>query len=405
MNKKLSSRLLCSTAWIALGMATLFGCGDGGDGVDDGVGGSGGAGSTGTSAGTSSSNGTNSSSSASTTAGVGPATSSGSGDQGTTSATSGAATTGAGGGDASTSASTSASTGTGGTEPEGKFVGNITTSGAVRDGFAKYWNQITPENEGKWGSVESSRGNKDWSSLDRTYKYAQDNKIIFKHHVFVWGSQQPSWLGSLSPDEQKKAVRSWMEEFCKRYPDTKYIDVVNEPPPHTTPSYTAGLGGNGASGWDWIVNSFKWAREFCPNAVLILNDYNNIEYENEHRHFKDIAKKVIEAGAPVDALGAQAHDAFKINTNTVKGYIDSLAELGKPVYITEYDIGEANDNRQKQIMEEQFTMFWNHPKIPGITLWGYIVGKTWRNGTGLQQENGTMRPAMQWLMDFLDRGG
>jgi endo-1,4-beta-xylanase len=405
MNKKLSSRLLCSTAWIALGMATLFGCGDGGDGVDDGVGGSGGAGSTGTSAGTSSSNGTNSSSSASTTAGVGPATSSGSGDQGTTSATSGAATTGVGGGDASTSASTSASTGTGGAEPEGKFVGNITTSGAVRDGFAKYWNQITPENEGKWGSVESSRGNKDWSSLDRTYKYAQDNKIIFKHHVFVWGSQQPSWLGSLSPDEQKKAVRSWMEEFCKRYPDTKYIDVVNEPPPHTTPSYTAGLGGNGASGWDWIVNSFKWAREFCPNAVLILNDYNNIEYENEHRHFKDIAKKVIEAGAPVDALGAQAHDAFKINTNTVKGYIDSLAELGKPVYITEYDIGEANDNRQKQIMEEQFTMFWNHPKIPGITLWGYIVGKTWRNGTGLQQENGTMRPAMQWLMDFLDRGG
>ncbi|WP_437978411.1 endo-1,4-beta-xylanase [Sorangium sp. So ce295] len=405
MNKKLSSRLLCSTAWIALGMATLFGCGDGGDGVDDGVGGSGGAGSTGTSAGTSSSNGTNSSSSVSTTAGVGPATSSGSGDQGTTSATSGAATTGVGGGDASTSASTSASTGTGGAEPEGKFVGNITTSGAVRDGFAKYWNQITPENEGKWGSVESSRGNKNWSSLDRTYKYAQDNKIIFKHHVFVWGSQQPSWVGSLSPDEQKKAVRSWMEEFCKRYPDTKYIDVVNEPPPHTTPSYTAGLGGNGASGWDWIVNSFKWAREFCPNAVLILNDYNNIEYENEHRHFKDIAKKVIEAGAPVDALGAQAHDAFKINTNTVKGYIDSLAELGKPVYITEYDIGEANDNRQKQIMEEQFTMFWNHPKIPGITLWGYIVGKTWRNGTGLQQENGTMRPAMQWLMDFLDRGG
>ncbi|WP_437767882.1 endo-1,4-beta-xylanase [Sorangium sp. So ce281] len=397
MNKKRSSRLLCSTAWIALGMATLLGCGDGGDGVDDGVGGSGGAGS----ASTSSGNGTNSSSSAGTTTGVGPATSSSSGDPATTSTTSGGATTGVGGGDASTSAST----GTGGTEPEGKFVGNITTSGAVRDGFAKYWNQITPENEGKWGSVESSRGNKNWSSLDRTYKYAQDNKIIFKHHVFVWGSQQPSWLGSLSPDEQKKAVRSWMEEFCKRYPDTKYIDVVNEPPPHTTPSYTAGLGGNGASGWDWIVNSFKWAREFCPNAILILNDYNNIEYENEHRHFKDIAKKVIDAGAPVDALGAQAHDAFKINTNTVKGYIDSLAELGKPVYITEYDIGEANDNRQKQIMEEQFTMFWNHPKIPGITLWGYIVGKTWRTGTGLQQENGTMRPAMQWLMDFLDRGG
>ena len=36
-----------------------------------------------------------------------------------------------------------------------KFVGNIATSGAVRSDFDTYWNQITPENEGKWGT---SRG-------------------------------------------------------------------------------------------------------------------------------------------------------------------------------------------------------------------------------------------------------
>ncbi|WP_437952744.1 endo-1,4-beta-xylanase [Sorangium sp. So ce296] len=286
----------------------------------------------------------------------------------------------------------------------GKFVGNITTNGNVRDGFAKYWNQITPENEGKWGSVERSRGNRDWSALDRIYKYAQDNNIIFKHHVFVWGAQQPDWVGRLSAGEQQAAVRDWMKAFCERYPKTKYIDVVNEPPPHTTPSYKNGIGGDGASGWDWIVNSFKWAREFCPNAVLILNDYNNIEYENDHNNFMRIARAVIGAGAPVDALGAQAHDAYKINTNTVKGYIDKMASLGKPVYITEYDIGIGDDNRQKQVMEEQFTMFWNHPSVPGITLWGYIVGATWRDNTGLQHPDGRLRPAMQWLMDFLDRG-
>ncbi|WP_437691433.1 endo-1,4-beta-xylanase [Sorangium sp. So ce176] len=295
------------------------------------------------------------------------------------------------------------STGTGTPDPTRKFVGNITTRGAVRDGFAKYWDQITPENEGKWGSVESSRGNKNWSSLDRIYKYAQDNNIIFKHHVFVWGAQQPDWVGRLSGTEQQAAVRDWMKSFCERYPATKYIDVVNEPPPHTTPSYKNGIGGDGASGWDWIVNSFKWAREFCPNAVLILNDYNNIEYENDHNNFMRIAKAVIDAGAPVDALGAQAHDAYKINTNTVKGYLDKMASLGKPVYITEYDIGIADDNQQKRVMEEQFTMFWNHPAVPGITLWGYIVGTTWRDNTGIQHPDERMRPAMQWLMDFLGR--
>ncbi|WP_437617850.1 endo-1,4-beta-xylanase [Sorangium sp. So ce1151] len=392
MRMNRSSRWLCGTTWIALGVATLFGCADGGDGGDGGAGGSGGAGSTTTTTTTTTSAGPTSTS-VSTTSGTGGAGT-------TSSSTTGGSSEGGGG---SGSATTGAG-GSGGSPSSEKFVGNITTHGAVRNGFANYWNQITPENEGKWGSVERTRGNRNWGPLDAIYKYAKDNNIIFKHHVFVWGAQQPDWMANISPSDQQASVRDWMKSFCERYPDTKYIDVVNEPPPHTTPSYKNGIGGDGASGWDWIVNSFKWAREFCPRAVLILNDYNNIEYPNDHNNFMRIAKAVIDAGAPVDALGAQAHDAYKINTNTVKDYIDKMAALGKPVYITEYDIGIGDDNQQKRVMEEQFTMFWNHPAVPGITLWGYVVGATWRDNTGLQQPDGRLRPAMQWLMDFLDRG-
>ena len=32
--------------------------------------------------------------------------------------------------------------------------------------------------------------------------------------------------------------------------------------------------------------------------------------------------------------------------------------------------------------------------VAGITLWGYVVGSTWVNGSGLIQPNGTPRPAM-----------
>ncbi|ACS93589.1 conserved domain protein [Teredinibacter turnerae T7901] len=41
--------------------------------------------------------------------------------------------------------------------------------------------------------------------------------------------------------------------------------------------------------------------------------------------------------------------------------------------------------------------------MKGITLWGYVVGSTWVNGTGLIQSNGTPRPAMNWLMDYIGR--
>jgi endo-1,4-beta-xylanase len=284
-----------------------------------------------------------------------------------------------------------------------KFAGNITTRGQVRADFEMYWDQITPENEGKWGSVESTRDQMNWAPLDRIHDYAKTHGILFKQHTFVWGSQQPGWLNGLSAAEQREEVEEWIRLFCERYPDVALIDVVNEPPPHTQPVYMNALGGAGSSGYDWIVQAFKWADQYCPNAILILNDYNNIEYANDNAHFIDIVTRIKKAGAPIDAVGAQAHDAAKQSASTVQGFIDKLAATGLPVYITEYDIDSASDADQKRIMETQFPLFWNDQHIAGITLWGYLVGATWRPNTGLLNTNGTPRPALTWLMDYLKR--
>jgi endo-1,4-beta-xylanase len=284
-----------------------------------------------------------------------------------------------------------------------KFAGNITTSGQVRSDFAGFWDQITPENEGKWGSVESVRDQMNWGGLDAIHDYAQEHDIVFKQHTFVWGSQQPGWIGGLSPTEQREEVEEWIQLFCERYPDVAMIDVVNEPPPHTTPPYAEALGGAGSSGYDWIVQAFEWANQYCPNAILLLNDYNTIEYGGDNSHFLEIVNAIKDAGAPIDAIGVQAHAAYQIPTETVKGFIDNLAATGLPIYVTEYDINVADDNEQKTIMESQFTMFWEHPQIQGVTLWGYVVGATWLDNSGLMSSEGTMRPAMSWLMDYLGR--
>ncbi len=57
-------------------------------------------------------------------------------------------------------------------------------------------------------------------------------------------------------------------------------------------------------------------------------------------------------------------------TAELRTFIDKLAAVGLPLYITEYDINEADDAKQKQIMSEQFPLFWNDDRIKGITLWG-----------------------------------
>ncbi len=277
-----------------------------------------------------------------------------------------------------------------------KFVGNITTSGAVRSDFINYWDQITPENEGKWGSVERSRDVYDWSALDRIYAYARQHNIPVKAHNFVWGNQYPSWINSLSASDQAAEIEEWIRDYCTRYPDTAYIDVVNE----ATPGHAPAAYAQNAFGSNWIIKSFQLARKYCPNSVLILNDYNVLSWNTDQ--FIAMAQPAINAGV-VDALGLQSHGLEDRPLSDIQSKLNRIAALGLPIYISEYDIAKTDDQTQLQIMQQQFPLFYNHPSVKGITLWGYVYGKTWVTGSGLIQDNGSPRPAMTWLMNYLGR--
>jgi endo-1,4-beta-xylanase len=281
-----------------------------------------------------------------------------------------------------------------------KFFGNLDTRGSIRSDFATYWDQFTPETAGYWASAQESPSTFRWTSLDAQYTYCEDNNIVFKESCFIWGAGPPSWINNNNAAE---LARNWMKAFCDRYPNTRVIDVVNEPL-HGAPAYKEGLGGAGTSGWDWIVNSFKWAREACPNAILVLNDYNIIEYSSDHKKFIELINASLAAGAPIMAIGAQSHDVAKVSLSTVQTYLaDLVSQTGLPVYITGMDLGIADDVQQATLMKDLVTTFWNDPNVPGITYWGYIAGATWRANTELITSAGTMRPAMTWLMDFLHR--
>ena len=104
-------------------------------------------------------------------------------------------------------------------EDKCRFLGNIISNSVPTD-FSVYWNQVTPENGGKWGSVESTKNVMVWNDLDVAYNYATTNNLPFKQHTFVWGQQQPGWISSLSLEDQKKEVDEWIRLFCERYPST-----------------------------------------------------------------------------------------------------------------------------------------------------------------------------------------
>ena len=134
-----------------------------------------------------------------------------------------------------------------------------------------------------------------------------------------------------------------------------------------------------------------------------MNDYNNIEYGDQESHFIDIVKQIKAAGAPIDAVGAQAHALRTMSASNLQKNLDTMASgTGLPIYITEYDIGEANDATQLATYKAQIPIFRNTAAVKGITIWGWINGRTWVANTGLV--NGTTpRSAMTWLMGELGR--
>jgi endo-1,4-beta-xylanase len=298
---------------------------------------------------------------------------------------------------------------------KGKYLGAAWSPGTASLNFANYWNQVTPENGGKWGSVEGTRDVMNWTQADAAYALAKANGFKFKWHTFIWGNQQPAWIESLPTAEQREEIEEWYAAVAARYPEIDQIEVVNEPlhdPPRgaTNGNYIEALGGNGVTGWDWIITSFQLARQYFPHAELILNDYSITNDGNATTNYINIINLLKERGL-IDAIGDQAH-AFSTTepapmTNH-KNNLNRLAALGLPIYITELDIdgvlqGVVNDPVQVANFQRIFPTFWEHPAVKGVTIWGYVRGFHWRNAQGdwLLYPNGGERPALQWLIRYV----
>jgi endo-1,4-beta-xylanase len=298
-----------------------------------------------------------------------------------------------------------------------KFLGNV-KSAYNDNNFANYWNQVTPGNEGKWGSVAATMDTTqwNWAGLDTIYNYAQQHHLIFKDHNLIWGQQQPSWISSLDSAQQIKYIETWIRMVGQRYPNIDMIDVVNEPlDGHNPPdgqngdaNYEDALGGKGTTGWDWVINAFKLARKYLPHAKLLVNDFNILNSTSNTATYVHLVNLLKDRGL-IDGIGVQGHrfTLESADTSTVKSNLASLGATGLPVYVSELDLGNIgntgtpDDNTQLQLYKKIFPILWKNPAVQGITLWGYKEGEMWQTTCYLVRSDNTWRPAMTWLAQYV----
>jgi endo-1,4-beta-xylanase len=298
-----------------------------------------------------------------------------------------------------------------------KFFGGIHST-AQAPNLANYLTQVTPENAGKWGSVEGTRDGMNWIEADAAHALAKQNGYVFRFHVLLWGNQQPTWIANLPAAEQLEEIEEWMTAVAARYPDADYVEVVNEPisdapdgidrdgNTSTDGNYMNALGGSGTTGWDWVLNGFRMARRiFPPTTKLVLNEYSITNDDNKMTRYIEMVN-LLKAENLIDVVAVQAH-SFSTKSYSgnlagtsaqTKANLDRLAATGVPIMVTEMDIdgGTAaapDDALQLSEYKRIFPIFWQHPSVIGVTLWGYRPGM-WRSDQGARSRENRIVPLL-----------
>jgi len=257
------------------------------------------------------------------------------------------------------------------------YVGNIfrpTTPSDER--FHMLWNQVTPENSGKWFNVEASRDLMTWDVLDDAINYASDFNYTFKLHTLIAGQNTPTWIEGLSAAEQEEEIIEWFDEVSTRYPDIQQVDVVSEPVSEQ-PSYKDALGGDGDTGWDWVIRAFELARTRFPNSELILNDYKVSATDETGPAFLELVA-LLQARGLVDGVGVEGHFLEETDAVTIQAKLDKLVALDIPIYLSDLDINEADDQVQLEKIQALFPVFFDNTAVKGLTFWGYRENQLWR---------------------------
>jgi GH35 family endo-1,4-beta-xylanase len=236
-------------------------------------------------------------------------------------------------------------------------------------------------NESKWYANEAVRGQLTYETADALLDWCEANGIAVRGHTVFWEPErwQPRWVRELEGEELRAAVESRLESavthFAGRF---RHWDVLNEP-----------LHGSffkdrlGADVWRWM---FQRTRELDPQVTLFINEFNVLSRDKdfdavETEAYAAQVRALLEAGAPIQGVGVQGHVWFPEvleEPEQVAARLDAVAELGLPIWISEFDAADPDPGVNADILELVYRSAFAHPSVEGIAAWVVWAGDSWR---------------------------
>lgn len=256
-----------------------------------------------------------------------------------------------------------------------------------QDKVNELFNMVTFENALKWRQYK-------WLNqyAADALAWAAANKIPVRGHCLFWPSYKycPDWLSELSPDAMRDSITNHVKEYVSRYKGSVvHWDVINEAVTNTEIWQKLGI--------EVLVDCFKTAHQIDTAVTLFYNDYGMISQKQQKKQdVKSLVEKLINMGAPIEAIGLQAHLKLGdlVTPENIIRDLDTMATLGLPIYITELDI-DVGDYAEfhGNYLADVLTTFYSHPAVEGIIQWGFWESAHWKPNTSLYTSDWQQRPA------------
>jgi endo-1,4-beta-xylanase len=252
---------------------------------------------------------------------------------------------------------------------------------------------VTLEYEQGWPSNEPTRGTETYFVTDAMVAWAQANGMQLRGHQLFWSQSYPNWVPGLSNADLQAEMQQRLNSVLNRYRgDYAQWDVYNEM-----------LHGNfyesrlGDSIVPWMFNTTK---QLDPNTQLFLNDYNVLEGAMADDMVALVAR-LASQGVNVDGIGVQGHFPGSIEAYTILSRLDALLQTGLPVWATEFDTLNADENLRADQLEKFFRLAFSHSAMEGIMLWDFWGGSPGRDPSrALMDADGRLNAAGQRYLDL-----
>ncbi|HBG26443.1 MAG: hypothetical protein A2Y10_09985 [Planctomycetes bacterium GWF2_41_51] len=261
---------------------------------------------------------------------------------------------------------------------------NLVNYANYRNFILENFNWAVCENETKWASNENTRDSENYSQGDYIYNWCNTNEIPMRGHTLFWEQLTyiQQWVKDL-PYAAYPASSELLTEVDERIDSAvnhfknKFLhwDVDNEMLPSGSDYRFYDRLGDGGR-----VHMYQRARTVDPNCKLFLNEYTGNSFGSyDGWTYASRANGLISQGAPIDALGIQGHINSGFNPQTYyNSVLQPLAAVGLPIWITEFDVPQADENLRADELEKFYRICFSHASVEGIIMWGFYGPSAWR---------------------------